>query len=422
MHEHLLRILRGVQEATPKDGSLWMPPPVSTVAGHVDWLFYFILGVSTFFFLLIVALMVLFVVRYRRREGQGAEVSPSHNTALEVIWTVIPIVVVIVIFIFGFKGFLDMATPPANAYEIQVEAQKWSWSFTYPSGYVDSNLHVPVNRPVKLVMRSADVIHSLYVPAFRIKRDVVPGRYATAWFEATEPGEYDLFCAEYCGTSHSDMLAHVVVHPPGEFETVAGQGVRLPRHHDAGRGGAQAVPGARVPAVPQRRRDRAHRAHDARRFRARAAAGLRRAGGRRRELPAAVRPRARGPGGGRLRPGHADLPGTPERPRNRRPDRVPEVLGGAVSHGCRQPGHPHLGSGSTRCRREELPRPPAGAPLLALHPRPQADRGDVPGRHPGLVPPRRRVRPAGPDRAPDARARRSWTRTPTTRCSPCTAR
>jgi len=219
IYEQLLRSLSHVQEATPKEGTLWMPPPVSTVAGHVDWLFYFILGVSTFFFLLIVGLMVVFIVRYRRREGRGAEPSTSHNTALEVTWTAIPVVVVIVIFIFGFKGFLDMATPPGNAYEIQVEAQKWSWSFTYPTGYVDSNLHVPVNRPVKLVMRSADVIHSLYVPAFRIKRDVVPGRYATAWFEATQPGEYDLFCAEYCGTSHSDMLAHVVVHPPGEFET-----------------------------------------------------------------------------------------------------------------------------------------------------------------------------------------------------------
>ena len=112
-----------------------------------------------------------------------------------------------------------MATPPANAYEILVDGQKWNWSFTYPNGYIDSNLHVPVDRPIRLVMSSQDVIHSLYIPAFRVKMDVVPGRYAKAWFEATEPGEYDLFCAEYCGTSHSDMIAHVVVHPVGEFET-----------------------------------------------------------------------------------------------------------------------------------------------------------------------------------------------------------
>jgi cytochrome c oxidase subunit 2 len=202
----------------PEDGSFWMPPQVSTVAHSVDWLFNFILAISVFFFVLIVVLMVVFVLKYRRREGEEAAPSPSHNLPLEITWTAIPVVIVIVIFFFGFKGFLDMATPPANAYEILVEGQKWNWNFTYPNGYVDANLHVPVDRPVQLVMSSADVIHSLYVPAFRIKMDLVPGRYSKAWFEATEPGEYDLFCAEYCGTSHSDMLARVVVHPPGEFE------------------------------------------------------------------------------------------------------------------------------------------------------------------------------------------------------------
>jgi cytochrome c oxidase subunit 2 len=199
--------------------SFWMPPQVSTFAHSVDWLFDFILAISVFFFALIVVLMVVFVLRYRHREGQAAETSPTHNMALEVTWTAIPVVLVIVIFVFGFKGFLDMSTAPANAYEIHVEGQKWNWSFSYPNGYVDPNLHVPVDRPVRLVMSSQDVIHSLYVPAFRIKMDVVPGRYSKAWFEATEPGEYDLFCAEYCGTGHSDMLAHVVVHPAGEFET-----------------------------------------------------------------------------------------------------------------------------------------------------------------------------------------------------------
>ena len=201
------------------DGSFWLPPGVSTVARHVDWLFGFILAISVFFFVLIVVLMTLFVIRYRRRAGAPAEASASHNTALELTWTIIPVILVAVIFFFGFRGYLDMSTPPANAYEILVDGQKWAWSFTYPNGYVDSNLHVPVNRPVRLVMTSADVIHSLYVPAFRIKQDVVPGRYSKAWFEATETGEYDLFCAEYCGTSHSGMVATVVVHPPGEFET-----------------------------------------------------------------------------------------------------------------------------------------------------------------------------------------------------------
>jgi len=200
------------------DGSFWMPPAVSTMARHVDWLFNFILAISVFFFLLIVVVMTLFVIRYRRRAGAAAEASPSHHTGLELTWTIIPVLLVAVIFFFGFKGYLDMSTAPVNAYEILVDGQKWNWSFTYPNGYVDSNLHVPVDRPVRLVMTSADVIHSLFVPAFRIKQDVVPGRYSKAWFEATEPGEYELFCAEYCGTSHSGMVALVVVHPPGEFE------------------------------------------------------------------------------------------------------------------------------------------------------------------------------------------------------------
>lgn len=220
MKTDLFELLAAIVAASPEgEGGFWMPPQVSTVAHHVDSLFYFILWISIIFFVLIVGLMVYFIFRYRRRAGVGAEPSPHHNTALEVTWTAIPLVLVVVIFFFGFRGYLDMSTPPVNAYEILVEGQKWNWSFTYPNGYVDANLHVPVNRPVQLVMSSADVIHSLYVPAFRIKTDVVPGRYSKAWFEATAPGEYELFCAEYCGTSHSDMIANVVVHPPGEFET-----------------------------------------------------------------------------------------------------------------------------------------------------------------------------------------------------------
>jgi cytochrome c oxidase subunit 2 len=203
----------------PGGRSFWMPPQVSTVAPNVDFLFYFILGISVFFFVLIVALMLYFIIRYRRRPGHEVEASRSHNLALEITWTAIPVLLVIVIFVIGFRGFLDMVTPPANAYEILVQGQKWNWSFTYPNGYVDPDLHVPVDRPVRLVMQSSDVIHSLFIPAFRVKSDVVPGRYAKAWFEATEPGEYDLFCAEYCGTGHSSMIAKVVVHRPGEFES-----------------------------------------------------------------------------------------------------------------------------------------------------------------------------------------------------------
>jgi len=202
----------------PAEGSFWLPPPGSSSAPWVDAAFYFLLYVSAFFFLLIVTLMTLFVVRYRRRPEVGPGDAPSHNTLLEIVWSGIPLGLVVIMFALGFRGYMDMRNPPRGAYEVRVSGQKWSWSFQYPKGYVDANLHVPVDEPVKLIMSSKDVIHSLYIPAFRIKQDLVPGRFTISWFRATQPGEYDLECAEYCGTGHSDMLAKVIVHRPGEFE------------------------------------------------------------------------------------------------------------------------------------------------------------------------------------------------------------
>lgn len=197
-------------------GSLF-PAPTSTGAEQVDDLFYFILAVSIFFFAVIVGVLFLFVLRYRQRPGVDVQPSAAHNNLLELAWTVVPAIVVGVIFFWGFVSYLDMRTPPDDSYEIQVTAKKWSWSFTYPNGHVDNNLHVPEDRPVRLVMSSDDVIHSLYIPSFRLKRDVIPGRYTTTWFEADTAGSYTLFCAEYCGTQHSTMLAKVIVHPSGEF-------------------------------------------------------------------------------------------------------------------------------------------------------------------------------------------------------------
>ncbi len=196
----------------------WMPVRGSTTAHRVDWLFNFILVISIVFFLIVVSLMTLFVVRYRRRKGREAEPTAHHNTALELTWSIIPLILLLVIFAFGFKIYLDMSVPPQNAVQIGVTGQKWAWSFTYPNGYVDANLHVPVNTPIELTLTSEDVIHSLFIPAFRVKKDVVPGRYNKTWFEATTPGEFTLFCAEYCGSAHSDMLARVIVHEPGGYE------------------------------------------------------------------------------------------------------------------------------------------------------------------------------------------------------------
>lgn len=200
-------------------GSFWLPDPASTTARYTDYLFYAIFYISTFFFGLIVVLITAFLILYRRRDSRTkGEKTPSHNTALELFWTFVPLCIVIYIFATGFVGYMEMRTPPPDAYEIRVTGQKWKWFFSYPTGYVDESLHVPVDRPVRLVMTSRDVIHSLFIPAFRLKMDLVPGRYTSTWFHAVRPGEYPLLCAEYCGDNHSSMLSTVVVHEPGRFE------------------------------------------------------------------------------------------------------------------------------------------------------------------------------------------------------------
>jgi len=200
-------------------GSFWLPPRASTASSNVDWVFYFIYYISVFFFLLIVGLALLFVLRYRRRPGARPSEAPHGNLALELTWSGIPIIIVVAIFVLGFRGFMDMTIAPANAMEIKVIAQKWKWVFEYPNGHVDEELHVPVDQSVLLVMTSLDVIHGFYIPAFRVQLDVVPGRYNKTWFQATQPGEYVLYCAQYCGKEHSNMLARVIVHKPGEYET-----------------------------------------------------------------------------------------------------------------------------------------------------------------------------------------------------------
>jgi cytochrome c oxidase subunit II len=199
--------------------SFWMPSQASSNAAEVDTVFYVIYWISVFFFAIIVGLMALFIVRYRsRHQGERAPESPDHSLALEITWTAVPVIISIAIFVLGFKSFMNIATPPRNSYEILVTGQKWQWFFEYPNGFVTSELHVPEDQPVKLTMTSEDVIHSLWIPAFRVKKDVVPGRYSQTWFEAQEPGTYPLLCTEYCGTGHSDMLSAVTVHKSGTFD------------------------------------------------------------------------------------------------------------------------------------------------------------------------------------------------------------
>ncbi|MEE9553230.1 MAG: cytochrome c oxidase subunit II [candidate division Zixibacteria bacterium] len=200
-------------------GTLFLPPGSSTIAGDVDAVFNLILYVGIFFFVLVVGLAAFFVFRYRRTETPGLTSGKDHNLKLEILWTVIPSIIVVIFFVVGFRTFLKMNIIPKDAMEIKVTAQRWMWAFDYPEGANSINeLVVPVNKPIKALLSSTDVIHSFFVPEFRIKMDVLPNRYTMTWFEATRVGEYDLLCAEYCGKGHSEMVAKVKVVDRGEYE------------------------------------------------------------------------------------------------------------------------------------------------------------------------------------------------------------
>ena len=194
------------------EGSYWFPEQASTFAGDYDFLYMAILWISTVFFVLIIGFMVYFMIKYRRREGVDPEPSTSHNTALEIFWSVIPSIILVWIFYAGAKGFFEMRVPLDNSEEIYVTANQFNWKFVYPDGDVSKELHIVVNRPVKLIMQSDDVLHAMFIPAFRQKMDIVPGRYTYAYLAPNKVGEYRLACAEYCGEGHSRMRTICQVH------------------------------------------------------------------------------------------------------------------------------------------------------------------------------------------------------------------
>ena len=189
------------------------------MANNVDALFIFLLVVSGLMTLLIFTMVIYFAVRYRRQPGRQAEqIDGSH--ALEITWSVIPFCVFMTFFMWGALIYFKERTPPSDSAEVYTVAKQWMWKFEHMEGQREINeLHVPAGRNVKMIMTSQDVIHSFFVPAFRIKQDVLPGRYTVAWFHATKPGTYHLFCAEYCGTMHSGMVGSVVVMEPKDYET-----------------------------------------------------------------------------------------------------------------------------------------------------------------------------------------------------------
>lgn len=196
-----------------------LPPAKSTLASQLDAVFWYVHITSLVISVGVLAAAIWFIYKYRRRSEDDVTPVITHNSALEVTWSVIPLILVLISFGWGFKAFQEFRTIPDDAYEVNVTAQKWTWQFSYSNGASTvGELHVPANRPVKLTMTSQDVIHSFYVPDYRIKQDVVPNRYTELWFNATETGESVVFCAEYCGTDHSNMMATVIVHEQDEFE------------------------------------------------------------------------------------------------------------------------------------------------------------------------------------------------------------
>ncbi len=200
-------------------GSSWLPDAMSSVAGEVDALFNFVLITSTILFAAVVISTVYLVIRFRRRSDEYVPEPVRESKLLEAVWIILPTVLTMIIFTWGFKVFVTLNTPPPDSYDITVRGKQWFWEFEYAEGVTVANdLYVPVGRPIKLLMSSDDVLHSFFVPEFRIKHDVIPNRYTSVWFEATEVGDYRIYCTEYCGQQHSSMIGTVRVVTQEEFD------------------------------------------------------------------------------------------------------------------------------------------------------------------------------------------------------------
>ncbi len=212
------------------------PPQASTTAWHVDALYTYLLVVSVVMTVLIFAVIGIFAIKYRRRSPDDPMPKPIHGSVpLELTWSVIPFLFMLVMFAWGTKLYFENYTPPRDALDVYVTGKQWMWKVQYPDGQREiDELHVPTGRPIKLTLASEDVIHSFFIPAFRLKHDVVPGSYQTYWFEATEPGRYHLFCAEYCGTNHSRMIGWVTVMDPVSYQNWLAAGASSPSMAEQG--------------------------------------------------------------------------------------------------------------------------------------------------------------------------------------------
>jgi cytochrome c oxidase subunit II len=190
------------------------------MAPRVDALYFFLIGLAVFFSLLIAGLIVYYSIKFHRRSPKAVGAQAHGNLVLELTWTVIPLAITMGIFVWGAGIYFAMSRPPDDTLDIYVVGKQWMWKFQHLDGQREINeLHVPADRDIRLIATSEDVIHDWFVPAFRIKADVIPGRYVNIWFRATKPGRYHLFCAEYCGTKHSGMTGEVVVMEPRAYQT-----------------------------------------------------------------------------------------------------------------------------------------------------------------------------------------------------------
>jgi len=195
------------------------PVEASTIAPRVDHLLFFLLAVSAFFTAGIFLSIFYFAIKYRRRSESELPAPVHGGIPLEITWTIIPFGITMVMFVWGASVFFRQSRPPDNAHQIFVVAKRWMWKMQHMEGQREiDELHIPVGEPVKLTMTSQDVIHSFFVPAFRTKADVLPGRYTTTWFQPTKVGKYHLFCAQYCGTKHSAMIGWIYVMEPRDYQ------------------------------------------------------------------------------------------------------------------------------------------------------------------------------------------------------------
>lgn len=203
---------------TRANAQTFMPTEGSEIAKSVDNLYGFLIASSFIFCAILIGGMVYFAIKYKRKSDHDKTAYITHDTRLEILWSVIPLIIFLVVFAWGWVVYHDMRKMPENALEIHVTGRQWSWMTEYKNGVKSPEIVVPVGRDVKIILGSEDVIHSLYIPSFRIKQDAVPGRYQALWFKAEKMGEFHVFCTEFCGTAHSAMITKLRVLSPEDFD------------------------------------------------------------------------------------------------------------------------------------------------------------------------------------------------------------